>query len=131
MPRIRLRKYNREIDIDYEDGVVTKVHGMRMGTAIALDATKCHVDENGVTVITEARLNSVSLVPYTPGDERYGVYPIQRGIEPIDAEAPLPPLPTTYEPTNPEIDRAIRAWNAAMPRFDGLLDAEIEEPDGE
>lgn len=97
----------------------------KLGMAIGFDAVRSRVDENGVTVIEEARLSEVSIVSYKPGDERYGVYPIHRAVEPVDAGLDLPPLPIGYKPTDAELQKAVNSWDANMGTKAGLLDAEV------
>jgi hypothetical protein len=50
-----------------------------------------------------------------------------RAVEPLDAEIALPTLPTSYAVTDAEIDRAVGAFDAALPERAGLLDAELED----
>jgi hypothetical protein len=49
-----------------------------------------------------------------------------RAVEPSDSDVPLPVLPTTYDPTDKDIDNAVAAWDSAMPGYRGLLEAEVE-----
>lgn len=146
MAKITIGKYGKVLDVEYDESdplnVVTKIEARaisfdtvdafgnmytkdtKIGAGVAFDATKWHTDDDGVMVIDEARLSSISLVPYNPGDERFGVYPIQRGVEPMDAAIPLPALPTDFAPTDAEIQKAVNSFDQNT-ELEGLLDAEV------
>lgn len=75
-----------------------------------------YIDENGVRVITDAELKYISVIG--SGD---------RAVSPVDAADPLPEVETVFDPTGAELQRAANAFNAALPEYDGLLDAEVVE----
>ena len=49
---------------------------------------------------------------------------VTRAVQPIDAEIDLPTLPSRYEPTNQDIQRAVNSFDARTD-YPGLLDSEV------
>jgi len=50
----------------------------------------------------------------------YGVRIIPKG-----ADDPLPRVPNEVEITTEDVDKAIRHWNAVMPDYAGMLEADV------
>lgn len=92
---------------------------MKLTPVISIE--RSHVDENGVTVIEEATLQYIAI---TREVEHVGQVTI-RGVEPIDKDIPLPALDDKIEVSGTAMNYAIDTFNTALPKWDGLLNAEV------